>query len=74
MNTPAYFCIDNIKMNVAQSVNQLSQNSLIKIYPNPINNEFQMTNTSTEAMKLSIFNLNGQLIYTNEYSNLIKTE
>ena len=66
MNTPAYFCIDNIKMNVAQSVNQLSQNSLIKIYPNPINNEFQMTNTSTEAMKLSIFNLNGQLIYTNE--------
>jgi hypothetical protein len=38
----------------------------MKIYPNPINNEFQMTNTSTEAMKLSIFNLNGQLIYTNE--------
>jgi hypothetical protein len=63
MNTPAYFCIDNIKMNVAQSVNQLSQNSLIKIYPNPINNEFQMTNTSTEAMKLSIFNLNGQLVF-----------
>ena len=68
MKTPAYFCIDNIKMNYAQSVNHLSQNSSIKIYPNPINDEFQMVNTSTEVMKFSILNLNGQTIYTNELS------
>ena len=65
INTPTYFCMDNMQ-SYPTSVTSLSPKSPIKIYPNPINNEFQMTNTSTEAMKLSIFNLNGQLIYTNE--------
>jgi hypothetical protein len=65
INTPTYFCMDNMQFQPL-SVSDLSQNTSIKIYPNPINNEFQIANTSTEAMKLSIFNLNGQTIYTNE--------
>jgi hypothetical protein len=66
MNTPAYFCVDNFVIDKLGSVNDVSQNTTIKIYPNPINNEFQISNTSTEAMKFSIMNLNGQTIYTNE--------
>jgi hypothetical protein len=64
MNTPAYFCVDNIIMTPSTiSIKDISQNTSIKIYPNPINNEFQIANTSTEAMKLSILNLNGQLVF-----------
>jgi len=62
INTPTYFCIDNVIMTPSW-VSDLSQNSSIKIYPNPINNEFQISNTSTEAMKFSILNLNGQLVF-----------
>ena len=62
MNTPAYFCIDNIYLNYLRSVSELTQNSAIKIYPNPINNKFQISNTSTDPMKFSILNLNGQLV------------
>jgi len=62
INTPTYFCIDNVIM-TPSSVSDLSKNSSIKIYPNPINNEFQIANTSTEAMKFSILNLNGQLVF-----------
>ncbi len=65
INTPTYFCMDNMSFQPL-SLESLSQISSIKIYPNPINDEFQMVNTSTEAMKFSILNLNGQTIYTNE--------
>ena len=65
MNTPAYFCINKIIFNGLRSVSNLSQNSSIKIYPNPINSEFAISNTSSDLMKFSIIDLNGQLIYQN---------
>lgn len=63
MNTPAYFCVDRIHLNYLRSVSELTQSLAIKIFPNPINNEFQISNSSTDIMKYSIINLNGQLMY-----------
>jgi hypothetical protein len=35
MNTPAFFCIDNLSAEFSIGINETSKNNAIKIYPNP---------------------------------------
>ncbi|NOZ45385.1 MAG: DUF4465 domain-containing protein [Chlorobi bacterium] len=77
MNTPAYFCLDEIK--AANSLNLISFNKSeldLNIYPNPfvnyVNVNFQVL--PVDGAHIQIFNITGQLILKQifwNYSNVI---
>ena len=70
MNTPGYFCLDYISTNTAISVETIAINNL-NVYPNPVKNILNITNV--ENGNISIYNLSGKLIYTeNVYQNNAK--
>ena len=56
MNTPAYFCMDDLSVNTV-GVEELSSEAL-SVYPNPVKNQFAV-NTSGD---LSVFDLSGKLV------------
>ena len=56
MNTPAYFCMDDLSLNTV-GVEELYSNSL-SVYPNPVKNQFTV-NTSGA---LGVFDLSGKLV------------
>ena len=70
MNTPAYFCIDDISVSTAISVETIAINN-VNIYPNPVKDLLNITNA--ENSDISIYNLSGKLIYTEKiYDNIAK--
>jgi len=54
---------------IITSANTLKRRSIIKVYPNPFQNEvtFQLPETFAESVKLDIYNLTGELIFTNNF-------
>ena len=67
MNTPAYFCIDDITLGTATSVKEISQQLVnINAYPNPVNDVVTITNV--ENANVCIYNTNGQIVF-NKKSN-----
>lgn len=78
MNTPAYFCIDNIQYSATTEVTQKLSVSEIKTYPNPFQNQLQIqskSNLSEIKMKdqmgrrvevSPVYNGNQAFISTNE--------
>lgn len=64
MNTPAYFCIDNVitkDMTALTSINDAKNN--VKIYPNPTKEQIHVIlDQWQENSILSIFNMDGKLI------------
>lgn len=69
----AYSEIKN-ESDIITSANTLKWRSNIKVYPNPFQNEvtFQLPESYAESVQLDIFNLTGELIFTNNYKkNLI---
>tara|TARA_B110000967_G_C18859241_1_gene548979 strand:- start:419 stop:1324 length:906 start_codon:yes stop_codon:yes gene_type:complete len=56
MNTPAYFCMDDLSVNDLALVEQDS--NVLSIYPNPVKNEFRSSVTGP----LSIYDLSGKLM------------
>ena len=58
MNTPAYFCMDDLSLNTV-GVEELYSNSL-SVYPNPVKNQFTV-NTSGD---LGVFDLSGKLVHS----------
>ncbi len=69
MNTPAYFCIDNIKYNYPASVNNLSGTE-ISVYPNPAVDNINITNISNSD--ISISDISGKIVFRK--SNCNETE
>ena len=61
MNTPAYFCIDDIIF-WAESVNDIATNSDIEIYPNPFVDKLNISNKSEEKISYTIIDNNGRKI------------
>jgi hypothetical protein len=61
MNTPSYFCIDGI-LYQPESVSELDKNINIQLYPNPIVEQLNISNTSNEKLNITILNENGQFI------------
>ena len=57
MNTPAYFCMDDLSVNTV-GVEELDSNALF-VYPNPVKNQFTV-NTSGD---LGVFDLSGKLVH-----------
>jgi len=60
MNTPAYFCIDDLNLTSTFAENIIESN--INIYPNPIKNILNITNINNSD--INIYNLSGQIIYS----------
>jgi len=61
MNTPAYFCVDNIvSLPEPTSLEEISLNA-IQIYPNPAKDAFSIV--SEEQAQLSIYDLKGREVY-----------
>lgn len=68
MNTPAYFCIDNITTSVRMttSIENTNFSDLVDIYPNPTTDWLFITQQLEDKIQLSLFNQTGQLLYNQE--------
>ncbi len=61
MNTPAYFCLDNIAVTPV-SVIAVSSNTNVGVYPNPVVDRLNVSNVNNS--NVNIFNLSGRLVYS----------
>lgn len=70
INTPTYFNIDNLYIVPdATGVERISIADFV-VYPNPSNGVFRVKTDPNENMEVSIFSINGMLIYKNKnYQN-----
>ena len=60
MNTPAYFCIDNVG-NFPLSSNTINQ-EIINIYPNPFSDFIYINSKDSDNYTISLFNILGEII------------
>ena len=60
MNTPAYFCIDNVG-NFPLSSNTINQET-INIYPNPSSDFIYINSKDSDNYTISLFNILGEII------------
>lgn len=65
MNTPAFFCFDNLNCNFITNVTE-NVNDLFNVYPNPTISKVYF---NKEVNNLKIYNLSGEIIYSN-YENV----
>jgi hypothetical protein len=66
MNTPAYFCIDNLNKEITSSAENIRAQN-INAYPNPFVNQFVISNLSQRA-KVSLLDMTGRVL--KEYNNI----
>lgn len=78
MNTPAYFAIDNVVTSDGPvSTKTVEAATLFDLYPNPASDFFVLKNLENEPAEVFIFDLTGQLVYSNtisEYQNEINIQ
>ncbi len=60
----------NLSTNCTVSLNQLSLENVLTIYPNPTTGQFTITSELNEGGELQIFNQAGQLVYKKSLENL----
>lgn len=63
MNTPAFFCFDNLNGNFITKITNISTN-LLSIYPNPTTDKVYF---NKEVSNLTMCNLSGKIIYSNSH-------
>ena len=63
MNTPAFFCLDNIVSSFPLTINS-SQKSSFEIFPNPCNNYIIINKTNSNNEVINIFNSLGAVVKT----------
>jgi hypothetical protein len=59
INTPTYFCIDNLSF-FGNAVDQLEENNQLLAYPNPCSNQLHLANNEEQEMSIRIYNIHGQ--------------
>jgi len=63
MNTPAYFCFDNLYWNM--SINILENKSSVSyFYPNPTTGKVSVSSGNSSISKIEIYNMFGEKVYT----------
>ncbi|MGE5394969.1 MAG: DUF4465 domain-containing protein [Candidatus Saccharibacteria bacterium] len=70
MNTPAYFCIDNLNKEVASSSKNMLAHE-ISIYPNPIADQFVISGLKQNA-KVSVLDITGRIV--KEYGSVMNNQ
>ncbi|MEO0626741.1 MAG: DUF4465 domain-containing protein [Bacteroidota bacterium] len=64
MNTPAYFCVDDVfATNPATSTQLLMVTDLMDIYPNPTADFIQISRSTAEEMDCTIYDAFGRLVH-----------
>lgn len=64
MNTPAYFCVDNVfSPDPMVNTNQVNVPDLMKVYPNPTTDFIHVTHDATQPMICSIYDETGRLMH-----------
>lgn len=71
MNTPAYFCFDNIKYENAATITDNYDESKWSVYPNPVQDYIYLT---TPANTISIYDIRGKKIMGATHSNCISVK
>lgn len=71
MNTPAYFCMDDLGLFATGGVHEVYQNSLISLYPNPAKSGGSLYlkasgRLSAKKMKLSLYDISGRLVFSSQ--------
>jgi hypothetical protein len=61
INTPLFFCMDDVSFEGSSSLNLIRPKSTISIFPNPVHNEMHLR-SNYPLQKLTIVNQNGQRI------------
>ncbi len=62
MNTPAYFCVDNITLSNPTSAYAQGLPDLFTIYPNPSADFIQIAHSENGPMDFYLFDVNGKLV------------
>ncbi|HFA49177.1 MAG TPA: DUF4465 domain-containing protein [Bacteroidetes bacterium] len=62
MNTPAYFCMDNLNFTFILDANEQPAELDVSVFPNPATDYLRIVWNEQQEATASIFNLNGQLI------------
>jgi hypothetical protein len=70
MNTPGYFCIDDLKYEIMVSASEIQQ-SQASIFPNPFNDRLIISGINTRA-HVSIFDVSGRTM--SEYLNVANNQ
>jgi hypothetical protein len=67
MNTPAFFCIDNLTIDVTVGKNDVTSiQNKVEIFPNPASEVLYFRNINVNSKRsISIFNMNGQMLSEN---------
>lgn len=71
MNTPAFFCLDNIELEMVTSVNEITQNTFF-FFPNPTNNVLNIKSENA-IEQFSIIDMSGRTIKTINSNNTKQT-
>ena len=69
MNTPAYFCIDNVITDQKSTINIHEHQLNLSIFPNPVNNELTIEFSSLKKREIYISNQLGKIMYSDEVKN-----
>ena len=73
INTPTYFLMDNLTTSDgASSVSSISDNPAFNIFPNPATEYFVLENLEGQEVDVLVFNLLGQKVYENQFSDFQK--
>lgn len=63
MNTPAYFCMDNVTTEqIMTSAEDIEEQGLVQVYPNPAQEKLYIDCHDLRNQKLFIYNTRGQLL------------
>lgn len=69
MNTPAYFCIDNLgTQDMVVGIGASVKQTYVKAYPNPFTDHFNLSFENEGIRNVFVYNALGELVYTTETS------
>lgn len=68
MNTPAYFCIDNILAPELVSTNSTLVKDLFTVYPNPTTNFCQINTEINKALEIKVYDVQGRVVIQGQFT------
>ncbi|MGB1294039.1 MAG: DUF4465 domain-containing protein [Flavobacteriales bacterium] len=69
MNTPSYFCLDDIQTGNNVSVQDYDNNASVSLYPNPTTNTLMVNHLSEGSNQIRMYNMQGALVLATTSAN-----
>ncbi|MFM7022145.1 MAG: DUF4465 domain-containing protein [Flavobacteriales bacterium] len=64
MNTPAFFCLDNLMYDEQSAVNEHAGFGAVKLYPNPANDLINLDFGKNISAFITVFDATGKMVYS----------